>query len=127
MLWHEPLFTSGLPDNATFMRDVWRLAQQHGVDVVLNGHNHAYERFAPQDADGRADPQGPRQFVVGTGGYPLYARTRSQPNSQIYESDTWGVLKLTLKTGLYEWEFVPVAGKTFRDSGSSVCVVVPSS
>ena len=109
------------------MRDAWRLLQQHGAELVLSGHNHMYERFAPQTAEGRADPRGPRQFVVGTGGYPLYGRTRAQANSEILESATWGVLKLTLKSSSYAWEFVPVAGKSFLDSGSAACVVPPAS
>ena len=66
---------------------------------------------------------GPRQFVVGTGGYPLYGRARAQANSEIFNSDTWGVLKLTLKSASYDWEFVPVAGGSFRDSGSGSCGV----
>jgi hypothetical protein len=122
-MWHRPLFTSGPNDAAGQMRDIWRLLSQYGADLVLSGHNHAYERFAPQDADGRADPRGPREFVVGTGGYPLYNRTRVQANSEIFSSDSWGVLKLTLKGIGYDWEFVPVAGKTFRDSGTGACVV----
>jgi 3',5'-cyclic AMP phosphodiesterase CpdA len=127
VMWHRPLFTSGPDENASRMREAWRLLSRFGADVVLSGHNHMYERFAPQDADGRADPRGPRQFVVGTGGYPLYGRTRSQANSEILESATWGVLKLTLKSSSYAWEFVPVAGKSFRDSGSAACVVPPAS
>jgi hypothetical protein len=120
-MWHRPLFSSGPNGNATQMRDAWRLLTLHGADLVLSGHNHTYERFAPQDADGRADPRGPRQFVVGTGGYPLYGRAHAQANSEIFESDTWGVLKLTLKSDSYTWEFVPAAGRSFRDAGSGTC------
>jgi acid phosphatase type 7 len=119
---HQPLFSSGPNANATQLRDAWRLLAQYGVELVLSGHNHSYERFTPQDAEGRADARGPRQFVVGTGGYPLYGRSHAQPNSEVFDSDTYGVLKLTLKSASYAWEFVPVAGKTFRDSGSAACV-----
>ena len=125
-MWHRPLFSSGPSDNASHMRDIWRLLKQYGADVVLSGHNHMYERFAPQDADGGADPRGPREFVVGTGGYSLYRRSHSQANSEVLDTDTWGVLKLTLKSASYTWEFVPVAGKSFRDSGAGSCVVRPT-
>jgi 3',5'-cyclic AMP phosphodiesterase CpdA len=125
-MWHRPLFTSGPNDYAAHMRDAWRLLHQHGAELVLSGHNHMYERFAPQDADGRADPRGLRQFVVGTGGYSLYGRVRNQANSEVLDSDTWGVLKLTLKSSSYTWEFVPVAGKSFRDAGSGTCSVRPA-
>jgi hypothetical protein len=122
-MWHQPLFTSGPSENAAHMRNAWRLLDQYGAELVLSGHNHMYERFAPQDADGRPDPLGPRQFVVGTGGYPLNGRARVQANSQVLDSDTWGVLRLTLKSTSYTWEFVPVPGKSFRDVGSGACVV----
>jgi hypothetical protein len=122
VMWHRPFFTSGPNGNADQMRDVWRLLAFYRVDLVLSGHNHQYERFAPQDADGRMDPAGPRQFVVGTGGYPLYGRTRAAANSEAFHSDAWGVLKLTLKASSYDWEFLPVAGQSFRDSGSGTCV-----
>jgi hypothetical protein len=122
-LWHRPLFGSGPNQNASQMREAWRLLSQHGAELVLNGHNHMYERFAPQDADGRQDPSGPRQFVVGTGGYPLNSPTRSQANSQVLNSDAWGVLRLTLKSSSYVWEFVPVDGKSFRDTGTGACTV----
>jgi hypothetical protein len=121
-LWHHPVFSSGPNGNSSQMRDVWRLLNQAGADVVLNGHDHLYERFAPQDANAHATPLGVREFVVGTGGYSLYDRASSQPNSEVLETRTLGVLKLTLKTGSYSWEFVPVAGKAFRDSGSASCV-----
>ena len=124
-MWHRPLFSSGPNENAGSMRDAWRLLSQYGADLVLSGHNHMYERFAPQNADGRPDSNGPRQFVVGTGGYPLYDRARAQANSEVFDSDTWGVLRLTLKSGSYDWEFVPVAGKSFRDSGTAACVPRP--
>ena len=105
-MWHRPLFSSGPNENAGSMREMWRLLSQYGADLVLSGHNHMYERFAPQDADGRPDPRGPRQFVVGTGGYPLYGVAHAQANSEVLDSDTWGVLKLTLKSASYAWELV---------------------
>jgi acid phosphatase type 7 len=121
-LWHHPVFSSGPNGNSSQMRDVWRLLNQAGADVVLNGHDHLYERFAPQDADAHATPRGLREFIVGTGGYSLYDQASSQPNSEVLESRTWGVLKLTLKSGSYDWAFVPVARKSLRDSGSAACV-----
>jgi hypothetical protein len=124
-MWHKPLFSSGPSGGSTEMRDAWRLLNSHGAELVLSGHDHDYERFAPQDADGHASPSGMREFVVGTGGYSLYTRTSSQPNSEVWEGRTWGVLRLTLKSSSYNWEFVPVDGQVFRDSGSAPCVAPP--
>lgn len=117
--WHYPLFSSGPNGDSAGMRDLWRILYQAGVDVVLNGHDHLYERFAPQDPDGRADAsRGIRQFTVGTGGAGLYPAAAVRPNSEARVS-AFGVLKLTLVTDGYEWEFVSVSGP--RDGGSGVC------
>lgn len=122
-MWHHPVFSSGPNGNSSQMREAWRLLQQFGADVVLSGHDHDYERFAPQTVDGKADPRGIREFVVGTGGVSLYDRVTSQPNSEVSEHRTWGVLKLTLKSDSYGWQFVPIEGQSFADSGSGKCVV----
>jgi acid phosphatase type 7 len=119
--WHHPLFSSGPNGNTAAMRDIWRILQQAGADVVLTGHDHLYERFAPQDAEGRADPRhGVREFVVGTGGAHLYGVKAVQPNSEVISS-THGVLRLTLKTAGYDWQFVSVPGKPFTDFGTGEC------
>jgi hypothetical protein len=120
--WHHPVFSSGSHGNDARMRDVWRSLYAHGVDVVVNGHDHIYERFAPQDPDGRADERGIRQFIVGTGGGGLGALPGNAPNSEVRSNASWGVLVLTLSPFDYEWEFVPVRGGSFRDSGSGACV-----
>jgi hypothetical protein len=100
------------------MRDVWRILHAAGADVVLNGHEHFYERFAPQDPSGAVDPaRGIRQFIVGTGGSPLRDRTTIHSNSELLVK-AHGVLKLTLRGG-YDWDFVPIAGP--GDSGAGEC------
>jgi len=122
--WHHPLFSSGDHGNYSVMRSMWRLLQENGVDVVISGHDHDYERFGPQTADGQPDAErGIRQFVVGTGGKSLDVFKRIQPNSEVRDSSTYGVLKLTLRSAGYDWEFIPVAGGRFRDSGSDVCTL----
>ena len=89
---------------------------------MLSGHDHEYERFAPMNASGTLDTaKGVREFVVGTGGAPLYSFGTIQPNSEVRNSLTWGVLKLTLRPRGYTWRFVPVAGATFSDYGSAAC------
>jgi acid phosphatase type 7 len=120
---HHPLFSSGSEHgNDPRMRPIWEVLYAADAEVVINGHDHDYERFAPQTPVGVRDPaQGIREFVVGTGGDSLYAFLPPKPNSQVRNVDTYGVLKLTLHPGSYEWEFVPVAGKTFTDSGSGEC------
>ena len=119
--WHKPLYSSGTHGNLADMQQAWKLLYENGVDLVLNGHDHDYERFAPQDPYGRADPNGIREFVVGTGGAGLRGFSPLQPNSEASNSSTWGVLKLTLHPTSYDWQFMPVAGKTFTDSGSATC------
>lgn len=119
--WHHPLFSSGPNGNNGQMREMWRLLQTSGAELVLTGHDHDYERFALQDADGRSDPRGLREFVVGTGGVGLYQPAAIQPNSEIRDNRTWGVLKLTLQARSYDWEFVPIDGQSFRDFGSDRC------
>jgi hypothetical protein len=90
--------------------------------VVVNGHDHDYERFAPQNPSGTADSaRGIREFVVGTGGTDLRPFETVKPNSEARNSDTHGVLKLTLNSTSYDWQFVPVAGQTFTDFGSTNC------
>jgi 3',5'-cyclic AMP phosphodiesterase CpdA len=114
--WHYPVFTSG-PSNGTadqrVMRDMWRLLFEQGVDVVVNGHDHLYERFLPQDGDGRPNPTlGMTEFVVGTGGAPMYLFGATALNSAA-QLRAYGILKLTLRLGDYDSVFVPVAGAPF--------------
>jgi acid phosphatase type 7 len=121
--WHKPLFSSGAHGNDPEMKPLWDDLYAANADVVLNGHDHDYERFAPQDPSGNSDPQrGIREFVVGTGGKNSHRTfARPKPNSEVRQADTFGVLKLTLHASSYDWEFVPEAGKTFTDFGAGAC------
>jgi hypothetical protein len=104
------------------MAPFWRSLEEAGADVVLSGHEHNYERFAPQTAAGRPDPaRGIREFVVGTGGKSHYRFRKPLPTSEKRDADTFGVLTLTLRPTGYDWAFVPVAGETFTDAGTGAC------
>jgi acid phosphatase type 7 len=119
---HQPRFSSGERKPNESLRFVWNDLYQAGVDVVLNGHVHNYERFAPQDPDGKADPaRGIREFIVGTGGDSYQPFVQVSTNSQVRNNETYGVLKLLLMRGKYSWRFIPVAGASFTDSGSGTC------
>ncbi len=126
-LWHEPRFNSGsVHGNEPLVQPLWAIAYENGVDLVLNGHEHLYERFAPMDSAGNLDTSfGVREIIVGTGGYSLYPLGTIQPNSEVRNDSTFGVLKLTLHSGSYDWQFVPVAGSSFTDSGSTSCHGTP--
>ncbi len=141
--WHEPRFSSGEHGDAQQMADIWNDLVRAHADVVLSGHNHDYERFAPIGYTPRAkktpgvpsfqdpnlDPKGIREFVVGTGGknhygfYALGTRGAVPPlrGEQVRNADTFGVLKLTLYPDRYSWEFVPEPGHAFTDKGSGAC------
>ena len=119
--WHQPRFSSGTHGSDPTYDAFWRALVAAHADVVLAGHDHDYERFAPQDADGRADPaRGIREFVVGTGGRELRPFASVQPNSRVRSASTLGVLELTLGAGAYAWRFRPAVG-SFADSGSAPC------
>jgi acid phosphatase type 7 len=120
---HHPLFTSGsYRPGIERVERLWEILYAAGVDVVLNGHDHNYQRFAPQDPGGRADPEGGiKQLVVGTGGRSLNEISDPIANTEVYNHDAYGVLELTLHPKRYEWEFVPVEGETFSDSGVARC------
>ena len=121
--WHHPRFSSGLAGNHSRMSDVWQALYENRVDVVLNGHDHEYERFAPQTPAQVPDPQGGiRQFVVGTGGRDVRPfRSPPERNSEVRDSSTFGVLRMRLRPTSYEWLFMPIAGQVFTDSGSEAC------
>jgi hypothetical protein len=121
--WHHPRFNSGLEHgNNTAVGNFWDALYQYGADVILNGHEHVYERFAPQTPAAVAAPTtGIRQFTVGTGGASHYPFGTIQANSEVRNSTAYGVLKLTLHATSYDWQFVPVAGATFTDSGTGNC------
>jgi hypothetical protein len=120
---HHPLFSSGGEHgNISSVRPIWDALYAANADVVLNGNDHNYERFAPQAPSGVADSaRGIREFVVGTGGGGLYSFGTIKANSQVRNNTTHGVLKLTLHSSSYTWKFVPVAGKSFTDSGTTTC------
>lgn len=120
--WHHPRFSSGKHGNEDEVAPLWDALYDAESEIVLSGHDHTYERFAPQDPNGAPDPDGGiRQFVVGTGGAGLYDFENIQPNSEIRENETYGVLKLTLHPDGYEWEFIPEEGEAFTDTGSGSC------
>ena len=117
----KPAIAYGFADSARYL-DAWFTAVGlDGADVVLVGHDHDYERFAPQDANGHRDVErGLRQFVVGTGGHSLRRFPRIAPNSEVRDSSTFGVLQLTLGSDAYAWRFRPAVG-SFTDAGSASC------
>jgi hypothetical protein len=120
--WHIPLFSSGGRANSN-SRSLWNQLYAAGVDVVLNGHDHIYERFARQTPTGATDPvAGIREFIVGTGGANHTSLATIAANSQVRDTSSFGVLKLTLHAQSYDWQFEPAAGGSFSDSGSEACV-----
>jgi hypothetical protein len=122
---HHALFSSGffkMHAQHPELKKLWQDLYAAHADLVLAGHEHSYERFAAQDPDGNADAEhGIREIVVGTGGRSHNLLGFATPNSEVRNWGTFGVLKLTLAPGKYNWEFIPEEGKTFRDSGSGVC------
>lgn len=125
--WHHPLFSSGTKHGGEpAVRPLWQALVDAGADVVLSGHEHNYERFAPQDAGGRPDSRhGIREFVVGSGGAGLYPLGDPLPASEARNADTLGVLRLTLRPAGYDWDFVPAGGGTFADAGRAGCHGAP--
>ena len=121
--WHHPLFTSAAPGaGEAGVRALWTDLYRRHADVILNGHRHEYERFAPQTPWGRRSrAHGIREFVVGTGGARLQRFKRIKPNSQVRNNTTYGILRLRLGRGWYRWKFLPVRGHTFTDSGHTRC------
>ncbi len=125
--WHHPLYSSGGHGSSPRMREAWRLLQAAGAELVLAGHDHDYERFAPQDADGaRSDTNGIRQFVVGTGGAQLTPYLFTKPNSEMRDNSHTGVLKLRLSAGSYAWEFLEASYDGYGlppapDRGNGLC------
>lgn len=120
--WHHPRFSSGQHGNDAEVAAIWNALFEAGAEVVVNGHDHNYERFRQQTPSAVADDaRGIRQFVVGTGGASLRSFGTVRANSQVRNSSTHGVIKLTLGLSAYSWQFIPVAGKTFTDSGTGSC------
>ena len=121
---HNPRFSSGRKENEPRVQPLWEELYAAGAELVLSGDNHAYERLAPMTPTGRPDgAAGIRQFVVGTGGrsHYLFSEGEIHPNTETGDDDTFGVLRLTLHPGAYSWEFLPVEGKTYTDTGREEC------
>jgi hypothetical protein len=120
--WHHPRFSSGRHGDWAGADGPWRALYDLGADVVVAGHDHIYERFAPQSPDAQADlARGLRQFVVGTGGGDRYDIPTVRPNSEVRDNTTFGVLMLRLEPERYHWQFVPAGDGTFSDSGVGRC------
>ncbi|MCU0483014.1 MAG: metallophosphoesterase [Chloroflexi bacterium] len=121
-IWHHPRFSSGPHGNQEVASPLFDALYVAGADVVVGGHDHDYERFAPQDPAGRPDPvRGVRQFVVGTGGAQLYPTLFPRSNSEVRRSWTFGVLVLQLAEGGYTWRFEAAGEGSFTDSGAGTC------
>ena len=117
---HHPRFSSGPHSDYAAMAPLWDALSADGAELLLAGHDHLYERFAPQAPDGAPDPAGIRQFTVGTGGYEPYAAVRVAPNSELIIGDAFGVLELTLRADAYDWRFITIDGAV-ADAGTGAC------
>ena len=121
-VWHQPRFSSGPHGDDPAYQPFWQALYDAGADLVLNGHDHVYERFAPQSPAALADAsRGIRQITVGTGGRNHTSIVTLRANSEVQNADTFGILKLTLAPTGYSWQFAPIAGQTFTDGGSALC------
>jgi acid phosphatase type 7 len=118
--WHHPRFNSGKHGDNADTVGLWNILTERKAEVLLHGHSHIYERFAPQLSDGTPSADGLRQFIVGTGGVNLYRIEKETPNSEFTNDRNFGVLFMTLKEGSYDWKFVNIAGETL-DAGEGIC------
>ena len=128
--WHHPRWTSGAHAPDTSAAAVWRVLYAAGADLVLNGHEHFYERFAPMNPSGATDESyGIRQIIAGmagtgaSSGYPFGTPLAS---SEMRQNIAAGIVKLTLDSAGYSWKYIPVAGASFTDAGSGNCHSAPS-
>lgn len=121
--YHHPRWSSGMHGSNARTAPFWDLLYQNRADIVLAGHDHVYERFAPQNPSGQADPNGIRSFVSGAGGGGLYSWSNVAANSEYRQNTSHGVLKLTLNPTSYSWQFIKADGtNAVLDSGSGNCV-----
>ena len=121
---HHPRWSSGIEHGSepSYTKAIWDTLYADNAEVVVSGHDHDYERFAPQDLEGNLDEErGIRQFVVGTGGRSLRDFGEVEANSKVRNSETYGVIKVTLHSGSYDWEFIPIDEGAFTDAGSDRC------
>ena len=122
MLFRSPRFSSGVYGDDDRFDALWQALYEYGAELVVVGHEHHYERLAPLNPAGEIDEAaGIRQIIAGTGGRYLRPTGLPRTGSEVRNSETHGVLELTLRHDSYEWEFVPVAGQTFTDSGTGTC------
>ena len=121
-MWHHPRFSSGQHGSDSRTAALWKALSGAGAELVLAGHDHDYERFAPQDSSGAADPdRGLAEIVVGTGGRSAYPFETVREHSLVRRTGVFGVLRLELAAGSYAFDFVPIAGEAFTDRGSGTC------
>jgi len=122
LYWHHPLWSSGKVEISTAGSAFWRIASEFGVEMVVNGHDHHYERFAPLDREGQVDRNaGTRLFIVGTGGAWLFDVNQPSPATEALDNSTHGVILFLLYPGRYDWMFIPVDAGGFTDTGSGIC------
>jgi hypothetical protein len=119
--WHRPRWSSGVHGNDSKVQALWQVLYNAKAELVINGHDHSYERFAQLNANGQAAYPGLREIVVGTGGSGHTGFGTILPASRAHNASTYGVLKLTLNSGGYAWKFVPISGQSYTDSGSTSC------
>jgi hypothetical protein len=124
---HHPRWTSGQELDTAAMQPLIDLLYAAGTDVILNGHDHDYERFAPLSANGTVDPRnGMREFVVGTGGRNTTSFIGTHLGSELRDAGSFGVMRMVLHPSSYEWQFVPAAGYPLTDAGSQPCHIAAS-
>lgn len=120
--WHKPVWSSRYEDGKdSSFETLWNIFHDAGAELIVNGHIHNYERFAEMDETGTAVSPGLREIVVGTGGVNHDGYVTRLPTSEVRNASAYGVLKLTLRPGSYSWQFIPVAGESFTDSGTTDC------
>lgn len=119
---HHPRFSSGSHAERDKLIPLWRTFERYGVSVVIAGHDHVYERFAPLDTNGVADSvNGVRQFVVGTGGAHRSHIDSVMAGSEVHSTDTFGLIRFSLLKDRYRWDFLPVKKHGFTDAGEAAC------